>query len=103
MTVLGVALACLASCLFNAGIAIQASEARDVPREHGLRVSLIGKLLKRPRWLPAAHPPPARRGAARGAPPPRPPPPRPAVAAPFRPAHRGAARRRHRAAAAVLP
>src|SRR4051794_29490745 len=53
MTVLGVALACLASCLFNAGIAIQAIEARDVPREHGLRVSLIGKLLQRPRWLAA--------------------------------------------------
>ena len=50
-TVIGVALACLASCLFNAGIAIQAIEARKVPREHGLRLSLIGRLLQRPRWL----------------------------------------------------
>jgi drug/metabolite transporter (DMT)-like permease len=50
-TVVGVALACLASCLFNAGIAIQAIEARKVPPEHGLRLSLIGRLLQRPRWL----------------------------------------------------
>src|SRR4051812_7989973 len=49
--VVGVALACLASCLFNAGIAIQASEARQVPGEEGLRLALIGSLLRRPRWL----------------------------------------------------
>jgi drug/metabolite transporter (DMT)-like permease len=49
--VAGVALAALASVLFNAAIVIQASEARDVPGEHGLKLSLIGRLLRRPRWL----------------------------------------------------
>src|SRR3954451_13999587 len=49
--VAGVALAAFASVLFNAAIVIQASEARDVPDEHGLRLSLIARLLKRPRWL----------------------------------------------------
>ena len=49
--VLGVALACLASVLFNAAIVIQADEVRDVPREHALQLSLLGRLLRRPRWL----------------------------------------------------
>jgi drug/metabolite transporter (DMT)-like permease len=49
--VAGVALAALASVLFNSAIVIQASEARAVPGEHGLRLSLIGRLLRRPRWL----------------------------------------------------
>ena len=47
----GVALAALASVLFNTAIVIQASEARAVPDEHGLRLSLLGRLMKRPRWL----------------------------------------------------
>lgn len=47
----GVALAALASVLFNSAIVIQASEARAVPDEHGLRLSLLGRLMKRPRWL----------------------------------------------------
>ncbi|MEA2440374.1 MAG: hypothetical protein QOH76_1798 [Thermoleophilaceae bacterium] len=47
----GVALAALASVLFNAAIVIQAQEARAVPHEHGLRLSLIGRLVRRPRWL----------------------------------------------------
>lgn len=47
----GVALACLASVLFNAAIVIQASEVREVPLEHGLHISLIARLLRRPRWL----------------------------------------------------
>jgi drug/metabolite transporter (DMT)-like permease len=50
-TVAGVLLACLASCLFNGGIALQAIEAREVPHEHGLKLSLIGRLVRRPRWL----------------------------------------------------
>jgi drug/metabolite transporter (DMT)-like permease len=49
--VAGVALAAFASVLFNAAIVIQASEAREVPDDHGLKLSLIGRLLKRPRWL----------------------------------------------------
>src|SRR2546423_8988917 len=49
----GVALAAIASVLFNAAIVIQAHEAREVPRdeEHGLQLSLILRLLRRPRWL----------------------------------------------------
>ena len=47
----GVALACLASVLFNSAIVIQATEARDVAHEHGLRLSLLGRLVRRPRWL----------------------------------------------------
>ena len=50
-TVIGVLLACLASCLFNAGIALQALEARAAPAELGLRLSLLTRLVRRPRWL----------------------------------------------------
>src|SRR4051794_33041349 len=50
-TVIGAALACLASCLFNAAIAIQALETRKVPQQHGLRLSLLRRLVSRPRWL----------------------------------------------------
>jgi drug/metabolite transporter (DMT)-like permease len=49
--VAGVALAALASVLFNTAIVIQASEAREVPDDYGLKLSLIGRLLRRPRWL----------------------------------------------------
>ena len=36
--------------LYNGGAALQALEAREVPRDHSLRPSLIGHLLSRPRW-----------------------------------------------------
>jgi hypothetical protein len=49
--VIGVLLACLASCLFNAAIAIQALEARKVSQQYGLRLSLLRRLINRPRWL----------------------------------------------------
>src|SRR3954466_15231123 len=49
--VIGVVLACVASCLFNGGIALQALEARATPAELGLRLSLIGQLIRRRRWL----------------------------------------------------
>src|SRR4051812_43843415 len=49
--VAGVALAAFASVLFNAAIVIQASEAREVPDDYGLKLSLIGRLLRRKRWL----------------------------------------------------
>ena len=49
--VVGVVLACLASCMFNAGIGFQAMEARAVPRNLGLHLSLLGRLARRPRWL----------------------------------------------------
>jgi drug/metabolite transporter (DMT)-like permease len=49
--VAGVALAALASVLFNSAIVIQAREVREVSQEHGLRVSLLARLLRRRRWL----------------------------------------------------
>ena len=39
--------------LYNASIALQALEVREVPGEHSLRVSLIGRLLRNRRWLGA--------------------------------------------------
>jgi drug/metabolite transporter (DMT)-like permease len=50
---LGIAAAVGASVLYNTSIALQALEARDVPQEHSLRPSLIGKLLRNRRWLGA--------------------------------------------------
>jgi drug/metabolite transporter (DMT)-like permease len=47
----GLVLAALASMLFNGAIVLQAMEAREVPAEHGLRLSLLGTLARRPRWL----------------------------------------------------
>jgi drug/metabolite transporter (DMT)-like permease len=41
----------VASVLFNVGIALQAIEARRAPPEEGLRVSLLARLLRRPRWV----------------------------------------------------
>jgi hypothetical protein len=51
--VLGIAAAVGASVLYNASIALQALEAREVPGEHSLRLSLIGRLLRNRRWLGA--------------------------------------------------
>ena len=48
---LGVLLACAASALFAIGVSIQALDARRAPPEHGLRVALLRRLLRRPRWL----------------------------------------------------
>jgi hypothetical protein len=53
MLALGIAAAVAASCLYNASIALQALEAREVPGEHSLRVSLIGRLVRNRRWLGA--------------------------------------------------
>ena len=39
--------------LYNTSIALQALEARQVPGEHSLRVSLIGRLVRNRRWLGA--------------------------------------------------
>jgi drug/metabolite transporter (DMT)-like permease len=47
----GLLLATVASLLFNGAVVLQAMEARDVPIEHGLRLSLLGHLARRPRWL----------------------------------------------------
>src|ERR1700730_14250151 len=50
-TLFGVALACVASMLFNGAVVLQARETRAVPREQGLHLSLLGSLLRRRRWL----------------------------------------------------
>jgi drug/metabolite transporter (DMT)-like permease len=47
----GVAAICAATTLYSGAIAVQASEARKVGSEHGLRLSLLGRLALRPRWL----------------------------------------------------
>src|SRR3954466_10755317 len=49
--VAGVALAAVASVLFNLAIVIQAQEAREVHREAEVQLSLLVRLLRRPRWL----------------------------------------------------
>jgi drug/metabolite transporter (DMT)-like permease len=53
MVVLGIVAAVGASALYNTSIALQALEAREVPREHSLRPSLIGRLGRNRRWLGA--------------------------------------------------
>lgn len=53
MVALGIAAAVGASLLYNTSIALQALEAREVPREHGLKPSLLGRLLRNRRWLVA--------------------------------------------------
>lgn len=53
MLALGILAAVGASLLYNASIALQALEAREVPGEHSLRLSLIGRLVRNKRWLGA--------------------------------------------------
>jgi drug/metabolite transporter (DMT)-like permease len=50
---LGIVAAVGASLLYNTSIALQALEARGVPGEHSLRLSLIGRLVRNRRWLGA--------------------------------------------------
>jgi hypothetical protein len=50
---LGIVAAVVASLLYNTSIALQALEAREVPGEHSLRPSLLGRLLRNRRWLGA--------------------------------------------------
>lgn len=53
MLALGIAAAVVASLLYNGSIALQALEVRKVPQEHGLRPSLLGRLVGNRRWLGA--------------------------------------------------
>lgn len=53
MLALGIICAIGASALYNTSIALQALEAREVGQEHALRASLIGRLVRNPRWLVA--------------------------------------------------
>jgi drug/metabolite transporter (DMT)-like permease len=50
---LGIVAAIGASLLYNTSLALQALEAREVPGEHSLRLSLIGRLVRNRRWLGA--------------------------------------------------
>jgi len=50
---LGIVAAVGASLLYNTSIALQALQVREVPGEHGLRLSLIGRLVRNRRWLGA--------------------------------------------------
>jgi drug/metabolite transporter (DMT)-like permease len=51
--VLGIVTAVGASALYNTSIALQALEVRAVPRDHALRPSLLGRLVRNRRWLGA--------------------------------------------------
>ena len=53
MLALGIVAAVGASLLYNTSIAFQALEARQVPHDHSLRPSLIGRLVRNRRWLGA--------------------------------------------------
>jgi drug/metabolite transporter (DMT)-like permease len=50
---LGIVAAVGASLLYNTSIALQALEARQVPHDHSLRPSLLGRLVRNRRWLGA--------------------------------------------------
>lgn len=51
MFLYGLAAAIVATALFNVGIALQAIEARKAPKSLGLKVGILGHLLRRPVWL----------------------------------------------------
>lgn len=51
MFALGLAAALVASVLFNVGLALQALEARAAPASLSLRLSLLVRLFRRPKWL----------------------------------------------------
>src|SRR3954465_5365634 len=47
----GVASAAVAAACFDGGLAVQALDAREVPREHSLHPALLGRWVRRRRWL----------------------------------------------------
>src|ERR1700736_1685767 len=49
--VLGIAAAVGASTLYSLGIALQAMDAKEAPREEHLRLALAWSLVRRARWL----------------------------------------------------
>jgi drug/metabolite transporter (DMT)-like permease len=49
----GVVSAAVAAACFDGGLAIQALDARQVPKEHGLHPRLLMRLMRRRRWLAA--------------------------------------------------
>jgi drug/metabolite transporter (DMT)-like permease len=48
---LGLLAAFGAAGLYSAGIALQALEARQIPKRHALRIGLLWRLVRRPRWV----------------------------------------------------
>jgi drug/metabolite transporter (DMT)-like permease len=48
---LGALAAVAASSLFSVGLVLQAGEARTIPADYALRLSLITQLARRPRWV----------------------------------------------------
>jgi drug/metabolite transporter (DMT)-like permease len=48
---IGLAAALVAGALFNVGVAFQALDAREAPKEEGLRLTLLARLLRRKRWV----------------------------------------------------
>ncbi len=48
---LGALAGTMASVLFSCGLVLQSLEARTIPNEHSLRLSLIRRLLSRRRWI----------------------------------------------------
>src|SRR5689334_321677 len=49
----GVTAAAAGAACFDGGLALQALDARQVPREHGLRPTLLLRLARRRRWVAA--------------------------------------------------
>lgn len=50
-TLAGAAAAALAAVFYNTGLAVQTFDAREAPSDRAFRLSLLGNLLRRPRWL----------------------------------------------------
>jgi len=48
---LGLGVACTASAFYDVAVALQALDARAVPASHSLRLSLLARLARRPRWV----------------------------------------------------
>ena len=49
--ILGIVAAMGASTLYSLGIALQAMDAKQAPREEHLRLALVWSLIRRARWL----------------------------------------------------
>lgn len=50
---LGLAAAAVSAACFDGAVVFQALEAREIPAEGGMKLSMLPKLVRRPRWLAA--------------------------------------------------
>lgn len=48
---IGIGATLVAALLLSSGTLLQALDARQVEHRHGMRISMIGRLLRRPRWV----------------------------------------------------